>query len=70
MRSLNIYFHGVLRKLTSQCYFHYWFCITSVVFVVSLTDADPTSVFFNSSSFSVSEQNYQMLICIFLVYRM
>ena len=30
------------------------------------TNADPTG-FLNSSNFSVSEQNYQVLVCIFLV---
>ena len=34
------------KKKTSRCYFHYSFRITSVIFIVSLTDADPTSVFF------------------------
>ena len=28
-----------------RCYFHYSFRITSICFILSLTDADPTSVF-------------------------
>ena len=40
------------------------FRITSVVFIVSLRDTDPSSVF----NFSVSEQNYQVLVSIFLVW--
>ena len=53
------------EKITSQCYFHYSFRITSIVFVVSLTNADSHLGFFNSSNFFVFEQSYQVLVCIF-----
>ena len=41
------------------------FRITSAVFIVSLTKAYPTSVFL--TPLTVSEQNYQVLVCIFLI---
>ena len=47
--------------------FYFSFRITSVVFIVALTDADPTSIFLNCSNFSVSEQNNQVLVFIFLI---
>ena len=37
------YFHK--WKITSRCYFHYSFRNSSVIFIVSLTHADPASVF-------------------------
>ena len=54
-----------LEKNNKSMLFHYSFRITSVVFIVSITDADPTSVFLTPLT-SVSEQNCQELVCIFL----
>ena len=62
-----IRYFAFVKKMTGSCLFHTSFRITLVLFIVFPIRCQSNFMFFNSPDVSISEQNYQVSVYMFLV---